>query len=226
MGPRNAGLALGVVAIPTLSSWTAGAGVARSAAARTRTTSSTRMGIMHSSSSSRLVVLLQDTLEGLARDVSRESVDDHHVAHTLELRADARVEPRSELGRCDGAALAQEHRGHRRLTPAGIRGPEDGDLHHGRVLDGHLLDVAGVDVHATRDDHVLFPIDQEQVAVLIDVPEIAGMQPPVDDRPGGEVRTLVVAGHHERPPAEDLADMSRRHVAAVVVKDAHLVERD
>ena len=43
----------------------------------------------------------------------------------------------------------------------------------------HLLDLARIDVVAVADDHVLEPVDEEQVAVVVDVAEVAGREPAV-----------------------------------------------
>jgi hypothetical protein len=76
----------------------------------------------------------------------------------------------------------------------------------------------GIDVHSTRDDHVLLAVNQEQVSILIDVSEITGVQPAGDDRLGSEVRALVVAGHHERASTADFADLAGRQFAAIQLR--------
>ena len=40
-----------------------------------------------------------------------------------------------------------------------------------------------------------------------------------------EVRTVAVAGHHDRPPDDDLAHLTGRQLAAVLVDDPHLRQR-
>ena len=44
------------------------------------------------------------------------------------------------------------------------------------------LDLLGVDVLAAADDHVLDAVDDPQVAVRVEDADVAGVQPPVDDR--------------------------------------------
>jgi hypothetical protein len=44
-----------------------------------------------------------------------------------------------------------------------------------------VFDLLGVDVLAAADDHVLRSADQGQIAVRVDVADVAGVQPAVDD---------------------------------------------
>ena len=50
------------------------------------------------------------------------------------------------------------------------------------VPDQHVLGLAGVDVHAARDDHVRHPVGQVHVAVVVDVADVAERHP-ARDRP-------------------------------------------
>ena len=50
---------------------------------------------------------------------------------------------------------------------------EDGDVGDRRVVDQHRLDLGRVDVHAARDDHVDLAVAQEQVAVVVEVADVA-----------------------------------------------------
>ncbi|MNQ67973.1 hypothetical protein D3C85_825150 [compost metagenome] len=61
----------------------------------------------------------------------------------------------------------------------------------------HLLDLAGIDVEAAGNDHVLFAIGEVQIAFGIDMADVAGMQPTVDDGLGGLLRLLVVTLHDQ-----------------------------
>ena len=59
------------------------------------------------------------------------------------------------------------------------RHADDGDLGDGRVLRQRLLDLDGIHVLAAADDHVLDPVGEEQVALVVEVAAVAGPQPPV-----------------------------------------------
>ena len=103
-----------------------------------------------------------------------------------------------------------------------MRNAEHGRLANRRVLVEHLLDLARIDVVTAADDHVLLAVDDEEVAVLVDLAHVAGVQPAVADRLGGRVLALPVALHHVVAPDHDLADLALRDLVAVVVDDLHL----
>jgi hypothetical protein len=67
---------------------------------------------------------------------------------------------------------------------------DDGGLGDGGVLVQHLLDLARVDVVAAADDEVLLAVDDEQVAVLVGVAEVAGVEPAVLERLGRRLGLL------------------------------------
>ena len=50
------------------------------------------------------------------------------------------------------------------------------------MLDEAVLDLDAVDVLAAPDDHVLGPVGDEEEAVVVDVADVAGVQPAVDRR--------------------------------------------
>src|SRR5690606_13686946 len=52
----------------------------------------------------------------------------------------------------------------------------------GRVLCDDLLDLDAVDVLSPADDHVLDPVDDVDVAVIVHVAAVAGVHPAVPDR--------------------------------------------
>jgi len=88
-----------------------------------------------------------------------------------------------------------------------------------------LLDVLRVDLHPAGVDHVLLPVDEIEEAVLVDVAEIAAVEPAVAQRLRGLLGTVVIARHRDRGAADDLADFARGNVAPVVADDPHLGER-
>ena len=69
-----------------------------------------------------------------------------------------------------------------------------------------VLDVRGREVLAAgRDDDVLLPPGDEDVAVLVDAGDVAGVQPAVDHRAEARVVVLVVAVEDVRALQEQLA---------------------
>ena len=57
------------------------------------------------------------------------------------------------------------------------------------MLEQHVLDLGGEDVEARHDDQVLGPVDEEQVAVVVDHGDVAGAQPAV----GGQSAAAVAS---------------------------------
>ena len=103
-----------------------------------------------------------------------------------------------------------------------MRDPDDRHLGHGRVLVQRLLDLPRVDVVPAADDQLLLPVDDEEVAVLIDPGQVPGAEPAVGDGGCGRVRLAPVALHDVVAADRDLADLALRHVGAGVIDGAHL----
>src|SRR5690606_16031757 len=61
-----------------------------------------------------------------------------------------------------------------------------------RVGVDDLLDLPRVDVEAAGDDHVLLPVDDVEVSILIHAGDVAGPQPPVPQGLGGFLRFVPV----------------------------------
>jgi hypothetical protein len=71
------------------------------------------------------------------------------------------------------------------------------------------LQLGGCHLVGADLDELLEPVDDEHVAVLVDVAEVAGVQPAagVEDL-GGGVGAAQVAGHHLRAPCPQLAQLA------------------
>ena len=97
-----------------------------------------------------------------------------------------------------------------------MRDADDRRLAHAGMLVEHLLDLARVDVVAAADDHVLLAVDDVEVAVVVDAPDVAGAEPAVGvDRGRRRVGTAPVALHHVVPADGDLAAVQQAHLDAV-----------
>jgi hypothetical protein len=75
------------------------------------------------------------------------------------------------------------------------------------VAEQDLLDLARVDVVAAADDQVLLAVDDEQVAVVVAVGEVAGVEPAALERLRGLLGLVVVALHDVVAADDDLADV-------------------
>ena len=120
-----------------------------------------------------------------------------------------RQKARISSSRADDARPKRDDRLHR-LAPALVGHADDRGLGDRGMREEHVLDDAGIHVLAAGDDHVLDAVLDEQVAVVIDAPDVAGVQPSVGERLRGLVRALPIAAHQLRAAREDLAGFSSR----------------
>ena len=104
------------------------------------------------------------------------------------------------------------------LPPLDIRDADHGRRLDGGVLEEDVLDLARGQVLAAPDDHVVEPSLHEQVALRVDPPGVAGVEPPVVDGVGAAevLAGDLVAAH------PDLARLAVGHRPALGVTDRHL----
>src|SRR6202022_4525553 len=81
---------------------------------------------------------------------------------------------------------------------------------------------AWVDVEAAANNHVLYPVDDVDIAVLVAPCEVAGMEPAIAHRFGGRFWAFVIAFHHIVPPDSDLPHFVSAHVLVVPIDQAPL----
>ncbi len=161
----------------------------------------------------------QRRLEHLAGGVARQLVDDLDARRALEVGQPLPGEG-DQLGGRDLAVAGDG--GDDRLAPALVGQPEDGHLADGRVAHEDLLDLDRVDVLAAGDDHVLLAVDERDVAVLVDLAEVAGVEPAAAERLGRRLRQHPVPGEDVLAAHEQLADLAHGDVAVVGVDEARL----
>ncbi len=98
-----------------------------------------------------------------------------------------------------------DHRDHE-LTPFVGRFAHHRDLGDAGVREQHVLDLARVHVEAARDDELLGSPDDAEVAVVIELADVAAAEPSVGvERVAGRVVPVPVAGEHVRSAEQDLA---------------------
>ena len=136
---------------------------------------------------------------------STNSIDFGHLYDAISARSVI-----DDLLPIDARTRPQHHHGPHRLAPVRIGHADHRDFAHRRVLRHRLLDFAAVDVLAARDDHVLLAVDEVQVALVVDVADVAGVHPAVAQRLRGRIRVVPVAEHRGVGLCEHLA----RHAAA------------
>jgi hypothetical protein len=91
------------------------------------------------------------------------------------------------------------------LTPFVIGNADNGGLQHGWIAGQYLFDLLGVDVFSAADDHVFGSPHQCQVAVGVEMTDVTGVHPAVDDDAGGFVGTPKIAAHDVGAGDEHLA---------------------
>ena len=72
------------------------------------------------------------------------------------------------------------------------------------------FDLGGVHVLAAANDDVLEPVDDVEVAIVVEAAEVAGVEPAVGERLGGLPFTAEVAANDRRAFEPDLADLADR----------------
>ncbi len=168
----------------------------------------------------------QLALEHLADLAAGQLRMDDQVGHALGL-AHAAVEPLLQVSRLGVATGLGHHIGNGALAP-GVRGHADHRAFaHLGVLQQHGLDVAGVDVEAAGDDHVLLAVAQHDEAIGIHLAHIAAADKALAagaDPLGlaGLVGLAVVARHHAGRAADDLALRTLGQLLALFVDKAQI----
>ena len=106
----------------------------------------------------------------------------------------------------DAASRDGEDRpGH--LAPLLVGHADDGDAGDPVDVVDEVLDFGRVDVLAARDDHVLEPVRDVEVAVGVEIAEVAGAEPAVRrERAGRRLGEVEVAREDVRAGDLDLAD--------------------
>src|SRR4051812_36140417 len=88
-----------------------------------------------------------------------------------------------------------------------------------------LLDFEGRDILATPPDGVLFPVNEIQVAIFINVTSVPGMEPQVASRSQRRLRHVVIT-LWKQPRCcrshNDLAGLATRDLKIVVVDNLYL----
>ena len=114
--------------------------------------------------------------------------------------AAARRRSRSPSGTCSARGVAAEreqlalelgtgvgdvdrlHDGVHALTHLRVGDAEHRGVHHLRVGDEEVLGLLRVDVHAARHDHEVAAVGEVEVALVVEVPDVADRRPPVVSR--------------------------------------------
>jgi hypothetical protein len=130
-----------------------------------------------------------------------------------------------DLALAERVARAGDDQRLRRLAPLRVGDADHRHLEDAGMTADDLLDLARVDVGAPADDHVLLAIGDEQIAILVEVADVAGVQPAAAQGLGRRLRLVPVALHHDVAAYHDLAELAGRARLVLVVDDAHAHRR-
>ena len=122
-------------------------------------------------------------LKILPRLLARQRVGEFDHARHLVV-GDALLQERAHRLALERGAVVRLHMRGERLAELGVGNAEHravGDLRHG---DQHRLDLGRIDVHAARDHHVGLAVADVEIAVAVEVADVADRHEPVAvDRP-------------------------------------------
>src|SRR6202044_2823365 len=117
------------------------------------------------------------------------------------------------LGHCALRMLQGHHKGLTHLTESLVGYTDNGDLSDRGMFKHEALDLSRIGVEAANNEHVLFTPVDPQPARLVEIAQVAGVQPAVIvDRLRGGLRIVEVALHD--------TVTANQHFA--VLADAHL----
>src|SRR5690348_14757071 len=158
----------------------------------------------------------------LAGDGHGEGIDEFDVAGYFVMRDLAFAEGLDLLGA--GAFAGFELDPGAKLLAVFLIGHAH-NLHrfHLGMAEEELLDLAGIDVLATADHHVLDAADDVEVPVLVHGGEVARMHPAgAVDRLRRALGIVPITEHHRIPTRAEFAGGPRRHDASLAIDDLHL----
>jgi len=130
-------------------------------------------------------------LQHLAGGIAAQGVDELHVPRHLEPGQPLSA-VRGELFSGDRRPRLEDEKALGTSPPPRIGNANNRRLHHRGMLVQRALHLRGGDVLPTRDDEVLLSVLDVEVAVLIDPPNVAGVEPTLPDGSGRRLQVRPV----------------------------------
>src|SRR6266702_3096120 len=165
-----------------------------------------------------LQLRLELLLQALAGRAFGERVDELDDARVF-VGGEPFLDESDDFGLAGLGARLQRHDRLDLLAEALVRDADHGRLGHRRVGIDDLFDLARVYVEPAAEDHLLLAIDDEEIALLVDVPEVSGVEPAALESLGGRLWIPPVALHHVVASDHDLPHVvlaCRQHLALLV----------
>src|SRR5690606_12857987 len=172
-------------------------------------------------------LVTQFALEDFANGAAGQLVGENQTVQTLGL-AHLLVEPLQDvLGR--SVEPRPEHGiTNRGFAPAGRGDADNSDLQQIRMLAQHSLQIAGIDVETTADDHVPASIHEREEAIFIEPADITG----TDETLAGVVipfgfsgffRLVQITTHHGHGMAHHLAYLAGWQFVTFLIDDPYVM---
>src|SRR5882762_6994235 len=132
---------------------------------------------------------------------------------------------RDQLVHTENDAGFQHDTRHDQFAPLGIGYAEHRGLANGGVFVEDGLDLAGIDVLAARDDHVLHAVQDVQIPFRILITDVAGSKQPVAERAQRLFAIIPVTAHDVGAARNHFAGLPNAHLRSGLVHDAHIDAR-
>ena len=99
-----------------------------------------------------------------------------------------------------------------RFPPVRVRYPYDTGLLNFRMLIKNFLDLPGIDIIPAADDHIFFPVDNVEIALLIHAGDVPGIKPPIAQSLLGLFQPIPIAQHDLGTPDTEFSFFPRGEV--------------
>ena len=106
-----------------------------------------------------------------------------------------------DILRAENLSRFQHDTGHHKLTPLRVWHSEDRGFANRGMLVKHRFDLAGVDILAARDNHILQAVQDVEITVRILTADVTRAKEAVSERESGFLRILPIATHDIRARA-------------------------
>src|SRR3954451_4865964 len=169
-------------------------------------------------------------LQGPAVDLSRAEARQRFGRNYDALRdfelGELAVEEGAQFVAAHALPVLHETDRHRHFTQALIRGSEHGGLGDGGAGVAFGLHLRGRPILAAADADLLLAVDDEEVAVLVEIADVAGPNGPVSGQRFRRRRVVSPIAFDVGCRADaDLADFARRQLAVAGTEDRNLDQR-
>src|SRR5262245_53808180 len=116
-----------------------------------------------------------------------------------------------QVFRAEDLSRLQHDTGHHQFAPLRVRYSEDRGLPNHRMVVKTCLDLAGIDILAARDNHVLQAVQDVKKTVRILTADVSRAKEAVPEGKSGFLRVLPIATHDIRASSHQFARLTGRN---------------